>query len=172
MDYEKKYNEALERAKELLLGNEHSNTIRSYFEHIFHELAESEDERIRKAIVLGIKRCADAGSIFGTVINNEGVNYHDVLEWLEKQKELMPPVNVDPCDASCDAYYQRGLNNGYELGLEAGRKEQKPAWSEEDEKNLELVTDCVYEFYPDPVMKYKLKDWLTQRFKFIHPSKK
>lgn len=34
--------------------------------------------------------------------------------------------NVDPCDASWDAYYQRGLNKGYELGLEAGRKEQKP----------------------------------------------
>lgn len=40
-------------------------------------------------------------------------------------------------------------------------EEQKPAeWSEEDKKNLELVTDCIYEFYPDPVMKYKLKDWL------------
>lgn len=39
-------------------------------------------------------------------------------------------------------------------------------WSEKDEKNLELVTDCVYEFYPDPVMKYKLKDWL----KSLRPS--
>ena len=54
----------------------------------YPELRESEDERIRKAIILGIKRCEDAGSIFGTVINNEGVNYHDVLAWLEKQKEL------------------------------------------------------------------------------------
>ena len=36
----------------------------------------------------------------------------------------------------------------------------KPSWNEEDEKNLELVVDCIYEFYPDPVMKYKLKDWL------------
>ena len=36
----------------------------------------------------------------------------------------------------------------------------KQEWSEEDETNLELVTDCIYEFYPDPVMKYRLKDWL------------
>ena len=41
------------------------------------------------------------------------------------------------------------------------QKEQKSAeWSEEDEKNLERVTDCIYDFYPDPVVKYKLKDWL------------
>lgn len=38
--------------------------------------------------------------------------------------------------------------------------EEKQEWSKEDEENLELVTDCVYNFYPDPVMKYKLKDWL------------
>lgn len=48
----------------------------------------------------------------------------------------------------------------------------KQEWSEEDEKNLELVTDCVYEFYPDPVMKYKLKDWLTQRLKSLRPQPK
>ncbi len=52
-------------------------------------------------------------------------------------------------------------------GIRDGIASVKPAeWSEEDEKNLELVTDCVYEFYPDPVMKYKLKDWL----KHLRPS--
>lgn len=164
--YEKKYNEALERAKELLLGNEHSNTIRSYFEHIFPELRESEDfdEKVRKWLV------GYFSSIKDTVwINRNTITCEQILSWLEeqkdknclacdqhlkgyiagrkvteeeKQKEPKPPVDVDPCDASCDAYYQRGLNKGYELGLEAGRKEQKPVeWSEEDEKMKErLIT--------------------------------
>ena len=33
-------------------------------------------------------------------------------------------------------------------------------WIEEDEKKLRLVIDCIYKFYPDPGMKYGLKNWL------------
>lgn len=76
------------------------------------ELAESEDEKVRKALIDGVRqiRCKN------------GVTQEQMLAWLEKQK---------PAE-----------------------------WSEEDEKNLERVTDCIYDFYPDPVVKYKLKDWL------------
>lgn len=83
MDYEKAYKDALERAKKLLLGNEHSNTIRSYFEHIFPELAESEDERIRKRL---LKYFQD----FRPVCDNEFLppfTIDDILAYLEKQKE-------------------------------------------------------------------------------------
>ena len=48
------------------------------------------------------------------------------------------------------------------------RPQPKQEWSEEDEKNLELVIDCIYKFYPDPVMKYKLKEWL----KSLRPQSK
>ena len=89
MDYEKAYKQALERAKELLLGNEHSNTIRSYFEHIFPELRpelrESEDERIRKALIMLVQE---------SLLVHQGCCkcFHEfteeqLLAWLEKQKE-------------------------------------------------------------------------------------
>lgn len=95
-------------------------------EFLFPDLKVSEDERIKKIIT---------DSVFFQY--GAGVEYKDVLDYLdklEKQKEQKP---IDPCDASWDAYYQRG----YERGLEVGRKEQKPTWSEEDEKMIErLIT--------------------------------
>lgn len=52
MDYEKKYNDALEKAKSCLKDGTITNTAIGYIETIFPELLkESEDERIRKEIV-------------------------------------------------------------------------------------------------------------------------
>ena len=51
-DYEKKYNEALKRAKELIAkwtGKNKDFYVEDYA-YIFPELRESEDERIRKVI--------------------------------------------------------------------------------------------------------------------------
>ena len=82
----KAYDEALERAKELLLGNEHSNTIRSYFEHIFPGLRESEDERIRKGIIHYLDYTA------GGLSSEE---QHKWIAWLEKQKEIPMPNSTE-----------------------------------------------------------------------------
>ena len=80
---------------------------------------------------------------------------------LEKQKDL-DKMTLDKMIVVSPEVWDNAISDAYENGKKDGekQKEQKPAWSEEDEKNLELVTDCIYEFYPDPVMKYKLKDWL------------
>lgn len=76
---------------------------------------------------------------------------------------------INPFDTKL---FQDGVKEGRRLEREDIKKEQKPAssgssekpnnllWSDEDENNLELVIDCIYKFYPDPVMKYKLKEWL------------
>lgn len=105
----KAYDEAIERAKKFHTPDSNNSNLKAVLELIFPKLAESEDERIRRAIVLGVRRCADAGSIFGTIISNEGVNYSEVLAWLERQKDLF-----------------RGSTE---------MVEQKPAkWSEENEK--------------------------------------
>jgi len=75
MDYEKKYKEALERA-------------RAYFENenytemadVFPEIKESEDERIRRTLV----------EFFGPEVQLDfvrGVPIQKIRDWLEKQKE-------------------------------------------------------------------------------------
>ena len=88
MDYEKKYNEALERARELrdkALAYNANHYVKDY-ELIFPELRESEDERLRKAALEGIEyleRKLGWDAIGDTDIL-------DVKEYLEKQKEQKP----------------------------------------------------------------------------------
>ena len=94
--------------------------IKEAFEFFAPELRESEDERIRKALVIMMK--VPRKEIFEA----QGITKEQALAYLEKQKEQKPTAE----------------------------------WSEDDENNLELVIDCIYKFYPNPVMKYKLKEWL------------
>lgn len=81
MDYEQKYKEALERAKDILSYKE---VRQEDMEYLFPELAESEDERIRKAI----KYCIKQGFIGCGKIEN--VTPDECLAWLEKQGEQKP----------------------------------------------------------------------------------
>lgn len=83
MNYEKKYKDALERAKGLLEGMDEGDYLASSedIENIFPELAESEDERIRKELIaiysVGAKVNAKTGDI----------SDKDIVAWLEKQKK-------------------------------------------------------------------------------------
>jgi len=148
----KAYEMALEAArKELGVDRKEWEVVKRVLHNIFPELRESEDEKIRKAIIAGIKRCADAGSIFGTVIHEEGVSYHKVLAWLEKQKyDRMKPIydaresfesalekawndyhngyeNVDKLeDDYVECAHAKGFREGFLYGIEK-QKEQKPA---------------------------------------------
>lgn len=110
----KAYDEALLRADEAV---QKGCLDKDMFDIIFPP-GESEDEKIRKDLIHDIQMLPNLG-----VLTHRPVS--EYIAYLEKQ-EQKHPVDVDPCDASWDAYYQRGLNKGYELGLEAGRKEQKP----------------------------------------------
>ena len=76
MNYEQKYNEILEWARK---NKARLNGVP--IEEVLPELRESEDERIRKALVEFVHGAA-------TVSNDiDGVSIHDCLAWLEKQKE-------------------------------------------------------------------------------------
>lgn len=79
MDYEKAYKEALERAKKELqtCGSMECDAAKQLF-RLFPELIESEDERIRKALI----------NLFATHKDYEmffGVSVEDIRAWLEKQ---------------------------------------------------------------------------------------
>ena len=77
MDYEKAYKEALERAKEEFYA---SNSFgKGTIEYIFPELAESEDERIRKDIIVLVKDWWDR-------VNKDNISTKEtMIAWLEKQ---------------------------------------------------------------------------------------
>jgi len=79
MDYEKKYKEALEKARiyrdNAIALEEYSAVAR--YKNIFPELAEREDERIRKALIDGVRqiRCKN------------GITQEQMIAYLEKQKD-------------------------------------------------------------------------------------
>ena len=72
-NYEEKYNEALKNAKQ---GKP--------IEEIFPELAESEDEKIRKKLINFVLQWDRVGGIKYTSYKSE---IKEILRWLEKQKK-------------------------------------------------------------------------------------
>lgn len=84
MNYEQKYKEALERARQF---SEHplQEDSSSIVEYIFPELADSEDERIRKALIRFHK----------STIDIDGIKGEDIIAWLEKQGTSYTKRDVD-----------------------------------------------------------------------------
>ncbi len=83
MDYEKKYKEALERAKRLHCEPT-GGTERIVCEQIFPELKESEDEKIREAL---IDYFDDANKADENPLQSYGIHTDKIIAWLEKQGE-------------------------------------------------------------------------------------
>ena len=84
MDYEKKYKEALKRAKAIIEVASNQDEAISFVNTIFPELRESEGEKIRKEIISVLKNA-----------NYKGV-YDKHLAWLEKQGEQKETI-CDKC---------------------------------------------------------------------------
>lgn len=78
MDYEKKYKEAIERAKEQAIDGYLDAVAVS---DIFPELTESEDERMKKAIIATIHL------YYGEPLEDEA---KEMIAWFEKQREQKP----------------------------------------------------------------------------------
>jgi hypothetical protein len=82
IDYKQKYNKALERVKEfyVLCKRYGAESTANFFEDTFPELEESEDEKIRKALI----------RFHRSTIDVDGINGEDIIAWLEKQGEQKP----------------------------------------------------------------------------------
>lgn len=76
MDYEKKYRETLERAS--IAYKDEDRHLRATLERIFPELKESEDEKIRKAILELVRQSSE-------ILGKQ--NQNNMISWLERQDE-------------------------------------------------------------------------------------
>lgn len=76
----KRYDEALEKAKESLKDGGISQNSIDYIQSIFPELKESEDEKIRKALLEYFGEECDTATI-------NGIYCYKIYAWLEKQAE-------------------------------------------------------------------------------------
>ena len=82
MDYEKKYKEALERARDLMIKQNPPAFDKDLISLVFPELKESEDERIRKGLIKAVSGILKENTLYGTDVTRE-----EALAWLEKQKK-------------------------------------------------------------------------------------
>jgi len=140
MNYEKKYKEALEKARLVLQekGNEPDGA--SILSELFPELIESEDERIRKEMIEILRK--EAQDFPSSVIAEKSNIW---IAWLEKQGEQKPnychhEVDLSDCSEEYRKAYYDGWNNCNQQH-EQLKAEQKPAWSKEDKYTLECLID-------------------------------
>lgn len=136
MDYEKKYNEALEKARRLNVDKMLSNEA---IEEIFPELRESEDEKVKERAIAILKQQRDYWSYDGPVNKfPPSTKRKDLVEaidaalaCLEKQKNLDKMIVVSP------EVWDGAINDAYENGKKDSekQKEQKPLSTEETELN-------------------------------------
>ena len=95
--YEKKYKEALEKAKRFCT----LPTDKATMEEIFPELRESEDERMLNTIIRGFENWKGNGNM---LFNNTDVD--DILAYLEKQKDQKPILQEDFDTAKHEALWE------------------------------------------------------------------
>ena len=137
----KAYDELFVKAKQIY-NKENDVLILHTIEDLFPELKESDDERIRKALIRFHK----------STIDIDGIKGEDILAWLEKQDKQKPTDEVEPKFKRGDRV--RNKKSGLEQTLGSCIKdvyegafpfrikdqddwelvEQKLTWSEEDER--------------------------------------
>ena len=152
--YKKKYKEAMDRMELCVRSG-----LKISPEYIFPELAENKDERIRKALKQYFVNSFQNNGVAAIC----GVHVKDVLDWLEKQGEkksitfnnghLIDSALNDYC---CKQYNALHKENGGVLSFarlqhlamdiygwckEYLQGEQKPAWSEEDERLCQCLIE-------------------------------
>ena len=142
MDYEKKYNEAMNDMR--VIYPNLKGDAKLAVEHAFPELRESEDERIRKALVWHLKADVDFVS--------NGVTKAECIAYLEKQKEQKPAEwseedadilnccisSIEEAKENRYAYKETDGDTSYDREI-AFLKSIRPSWkpSEEQMKALQ-----------------------------------
>ena len=158
----KAYDEAIERAKDFMNGEVHyelkmGENIMCW---IFPELRESEDERIRKALIEMVHDTTADELLFDYCIHKE-----DALAWLEKQESI--GEIVERCKTS---WYNEGKIAGMAEGLTDDEKYQQ-GWHDALEKqgerkpfDYENATIVQKDFSPKVTSKiepkFKVGDWV------------
>ena len=168
--------EAIKKIRQMSLPKETMEIL----EALAPELKESEDERIRKAI-LGLTYLDGIEPI----LTKCSITRQEIRSYLEKQKEQKPDIELIQRSWYMEGYHDREFGQEpkwiiktgeggpkHELNPRYGEPiggEQKPAeWSDKDEKHINSIfNDLKQNVIPDE----EDQEWLKNRFKFLRPWK-
>jgi hypothetical protein len=112
MDYEKRYNKLIDAIKYMMEANPHDEGLQNWVQDNVPELTESEDERIRKALIELVK--FSKRSCF-EILKDQSFNIVSMdamFAWLEKQgkKEVDPRYENLEELLVADNIYQMAMN--------------------------------------------------------------
>lgn len=127
MNYEEKYKNALERAKKMLASKRSVIVEKQALETIFPELAESEDERIRKELLDYLHTRQVVEGLTDTKVKMDWVT------WLEKQGQK-PAVSDDANKEGMSfTITQDQMDDWLKKYVDAGKQD---AWNDADEERF------------------------------------
>lgn len=108
-NYEQKYKEAIERAKNYCNGHHTDVSPKAMSEYLFPELRESKDDRIKRCIQVALTDVDEKR------FNDYGTTLKDCLAWLEKQESepnwCHHKVDLSNCSEEYRKAYYDGWNN-------------------------------------------------------------
>lgn len=144
----KAYDEALARANEMIKSMTNIGGVAKVddIQHIFPELKESDDERIRGNIIATIHL------YYGEPLEDEA---KEMIAWLEKQGEQKIKTTEESLGIDSDTYNK--------IVDECIYGEQKPAWSAEDTFMVQRICkylDAAKKYYVDSSEVRECIDWL------------
>jgi hypothetical protein len=154
---DKRYEEALERAKMILCNLPEGSSSARDIETIFPELAESEDEKTRMELIEFHKDAIHTLELQERKENEWEIEKHkEFIAYLEKQKEQQPVPALDRGDeiilkAICEELkdapgWVERIEGWYSLAKDA----QQPAeWSEEDKKKIIFLERLIEHNVPE-----------------------
>ena len=157
MDYEKKYKEALEKAKKFHTTDSNNSNLKAVLEIIFNELAESEDERIRKEL-------KEAFEAYDIESKWNGIPIRSIFAWLEKQKEPLPiPDKFTGLKSLMLQYFDSAVHRNDDAEIESdtdlwGRKILGYVWKYSDEQKEQKPWKVGANAYFTPEQKPDTRD--------------
>lgn len=164
MDYKEKY----ELARDWYNDQSTTKKEKVLLETLFPELKESEDEKIRKALIHALK---NLDKDHCDIIYLDGFSIQQCIDWLEKQGKQKPyPETLDKAIELYYYSYGNGKGGFDNLSLEKFKDiiktfvedyGNKTAWSDEDYNMIYCCTSAIWAAdYYSHEDKEKMENWL------------
>lgn len=170
MDYEKKYKDALEKAKEVYNRKDATDGGKLILESMFPELKESEDERIRKALI-ELVRMVDKNPIH-QIFGYGNIKYSDMIAWLEQQgndyNRLVEEMKERKKLLSQEKEKATSINDKLSLGGRIAILEELLAFTKEKQgEQKPNNTETKFKVGDKVESKFKVGDWIINNDKRI-----
>ena len=152
--YERKYKEAQKWIESIYPNLSHEQQMEA--EAFFPELAESEDEKVRKGLINGFKQCVK-DSLYPKNAQKywHNVKIEDILAWLEKQKAVDVLDKEEKEFADNVDSYRKDMDEFYKKGYNAGREAEKQYWLEKQGEE-KVQAKSLWHEYNHPIDKDRL----------------